>query len=109
METLRSKALCFGGPMDGRIVRDSGAVLLANTLPKAASYIQWEPTSVPGAHIRCVTYDRHRLAHPRMGDLGTVYVADGYPMHRITDQLNAIVGLCRLACGSVHWGPTPVR
>lgn len=100
------KLLAFGGPLNDQVVyvpNDQNRVVVA--LPVAAgSYLaDDEPCSAVGA--RMGVYNVERVAAGTWEAKCLVY--DGYPRHRITDALNAIAAMARLATILVPHAPRP--
>jgi hypothetical protein len=82
--------------MDGKVVAPQGPYPEAVMPPRGRRYrddIDDETLIIP----RVIQYRAERV---EFGPLGwEVFVAEGYPMHRITDQLDAIYGLCKMIGG----------
>lgn len=119
-----SALLAFGGPWNEQVigVPDDRPVVLAAVDPRPASYLAHSRSAgyddtAPSHHT--VTYRVERLGfHDSRrcipgppdfhGDncrwVGSCLVADGYPHHRIEDQMNAIFALC-----SWSWPFGPIR
>lgn len=109
--------LCFGGPMNEQIVAIERVrySLVAAKLNNPASWLN-EPNPDPTAPVdyRTITYQVRKVGYHDLSKhaLGPMHpcsdttegcrwsarclVAEGYPMHRITDTLNAIAGMSRL-------------
>lgn len=110
--TLHDRAvrlLCFGGPLNEQMVDvEPGGTPIEVLLPDRRPMLVDDPPEVALELPRRGRYDIERVAYhddrkcrPPLHDQGCRWdarclVFEGYPKERITDSLNAIVGLTRL-------------
>ena len=89
----------FGGPLNEQVlpVRMGETVMLA-PISEPVSYRLDEVPSPSDPMFRTVRYDIEKIA-VGLGTLpffvARVAVAAGYPRHRITDEMDAVLALCR--------------
>lgn len=112
-EPTPRRLLAFGGPLNESFVTVSGGMtrVLAPVYPRPSLARSYDPSSAGTADVlRAVTYTVERVAHhdarkcahiaPMHSDdcrwEARCLIADGYPMHRVTDTLNAIAGMTRI-------------
>lgn len=95
--TERWTVLCFGGPLNERIVTTDRVPLLAPVRER----ISWAIDDAdPIPRVQTVQYDLMRV---RWHDWqGACLVAKGFPKHRITDALNAIAGMVAALHGAAR-------
>ena len=86
--------LCFGGPLNERMIAAEGAMFIAPVPVRVET--SWAKVDGPTAsmELRTVTYRLERVAYKDW--VAPCWVAEGYPMHRITDALNVIIAMARL-------------
>lgn len=105
------RLLAFGGPINERVidVETSNDIVLFNTPATPAPAEDMHPTSA--TFPRTITYRVERVGYhftdrcidPNIGHHSATcrwtakcLVGEGYPKHRITDALDAIVGMTRV-------------
>ena len=101
------RLLCFGGPLNEQMidVRLPGPILVP--LPDREAYSVVEPSDPTAPAFRTGRYDVEKVGyhdeslceapfHDYCRWEARCLVFEGYPKHRITDTLNAIVGMSNL-------------
>jgi hypothetical protein len=86
----------FGGPLNGKVlpVNHDRAVMLA-PVPETVPYSLDDMDPIASA-IRTVRYDMEKVGANVKPEpfVARVAVAEGYPRHRIIDEMNAVLRLC---------------
>lgn len=86
--------------MDGQpFPTEWGPVFRALAPEKRSDWTAYDPAApIQTTMPRTVEYRVHRFGHADLG-APSLAVADGFPIHRITDGANALMALCRLFAG----------
>lgn len=88
----------FGGPWNEQVMAvDLRCNQVEIPMPERVAYTDEPVVAVAAGYFRRVRYDIEKVGVSIDGEALTwrVGVAQGFPRHRITDQMNAILAMCR--------------